>query len=462
MIRCLALAILVAFAPTLSHANELLAGFASVDITPPVGYRMSGYFSERLSTGVRDPLHAKALVLKQGDVKAAIVICDLIGLQADVSKRAREKAAEQTKIPVGNICVAATHSHTAPLYFGALRELFHRRAVEKHGKDPQEEVNYSDVLVDKVAEAIAAADKAVQPVKLSAGVGEEKTIAFNRRFHMKDGTVRFNPGRQNPDIIRPAGPTDTDLGLALFRSAKSNEPVGLFTVFATHLDCLGGTQYSADYPYYLQETLRPKLGKSLHSLFGTGTCGDINHIDVSQPAPKDPPRTEAERIGVTLGQKALATLNQLKPQTPQLAVRRKVVDAGKQQYSDEEIQQALGRIEKVGMKDYTFLEQVEATKIVDLLLRKGETIPLEVQVFQLSGDTAIVCLPGEVFVELGLAIKQASPYKNTLVMELCNDDPAYIPTKKAFAEGSYETVNSRVVSGSGEQMVEAAVELLKQ
>jgi hypothetical protein len=98
---------------------------------------------------------------------------------------------------------------------------------------------------------------------------------------------------------------------------------------------------------------------------------------------------------------------------------------------------------------------------MDLQLRPGDTIALEVQVFRLSDDTAVVCLPGEVFVELGQAIKQASPFKTTFVMELCNDTPAYIPTTKAFAEGSYETVNSRVVSGSGEKMAELAIQMLK-
>ena len=71
-------------------------------------------------------------------------------------------------------------------------------------------------------------------------------------------------------------------------------------------------------------------------------------------------------------------------------------------------------------------------------------------------------LPGEVFVDLGLAIKRASPFKTTLVIELCQDAPGYIPTKKAFAEGSYETVNSRVAPGGGEKMVETAIRLLKE
>ncbi len=84
------------------------------------------------------------------------------------------------------------------------------------------------------------------------------------------------------------------------------------------------------------------------------------------------------------------------------------------------------------------------------------------QVFRISDEVAVVGLPGEVFVDIGLAIKKASPFPTTLVIELCQDDPAYIPTQKAFAEGSYETVNSRIAPGGGEKMTEAAIRLLKE
>ena len=77
-------------------------------------------------------------------------------------------------------------------------------------------------------------------------------------------------------------------------------------------------------------------------------------------------------------------------------------------------------------------------------------------------DVAIVTLPSEVFVELALAIKQESPFKTTLVIELAHDCPAYIPTRKAFAEGSYEIVNSRVESGGGEALAELAIRLPKE
>jgi neutral ceramidase len=94
-------------------------------------------------------------------------------------------------------------------------------------------------------------------------------------------------------------------------------------------------------------------------------------------------------------------------------------------------------------------------------MRPGRTIPLEVQVIRLSPEVAVVGLPGEIFVDLGLAIKKASPFATTLVIELCQDAPGYVPTEKAFAEGSYETVNSRVAPGGGEKLVATAIRLLK-
>ncbi len=94
-------------------------------------------------------------------------------------------------------------------------------------------------------------------------------------------------------------------------------------------------------------------------------------------------------------------------------------------------------------------------------MRRGATLDAEIQAFRLSPDVAIVLLPGEVFVDLGLAIKRGSPFRHTLVVELANDNPAYIPTEKAFKEGSYETVNSRIAPGGGERMAETAIQLLK-
>ena len=147
---------------------------------------------------------------------------------------------------------------------------------------------------------------------------------------------------------------------------------------------------------------------------------------------------------------------------PSLAVRSEIVEVPLQRYGPERIAWAHENIKKVGTKELSFLEQVEAYKILAIEMRGSRTIRLEVQVFRLSRDVAVVGLPGEVFVDLGLAIKKASPFEHTLVIELCQDAPGYIPTKKAFAEGSYETVNSRIAPGGGEKMAEAAIRLLKE
>ena len=442
---------------TAHRAAHLEAGVGVADITPPVGYRMSGYFHERLSEGVSNPLCAKAIVMRQGSTKAAMVFCDIIGLSPDVSKAARKQAESDTGIPAENILLAATHSHTGPLYFGALRNHFHKRALAEKGQDPYERVDYAGMLTDRIVQAIRHADAAVRPVCVEASVAQQQGLSFNRRFHMKDGTVRFNPGVLNPDIVRAAGPIDPAVGIVLFRTVAGNDAMAGLVNFALHLDTVGGTQYAADYPYYLERDLRRTLGDKFTLLFGTGACGDINHVDVTT---KD--RLKSEQIGHTLAQTVAGALTELKAAAPSLAVARAVVEAPLQRFTTEEIEQAQRDIHKVGTRELSFLDQVKAYKVLAVQWRAGSTLPLEVQVFRLSDDVAVVGLPGEVFVDLGLAIKRASPFATTLVVELCQDAPGYIPTAKAFAEGSYETVNSRIVSGSGERMAEAAAELLAQ
>jgi len=442
---------------SVAAAANLTAGVAVTDITPPIGYRMSGYFRERLSTGTLNPLNAKAIVLRQGSERAAMVFCDIIGLSLDVSSRVRKQAAEKTGIAATNILIAATHTHTGPLYSGALRKHFHDLAVAEHGSDPCEQVDYPSEFVAKLVNVITQADAAAKPIRLEAGVAQQQGLSFNRRFHMKNGPVRFNPGVLNPDIVRPAGPIDPEVGIVFFREAGSGSAAAALVNFALHLDTVGGTSYAADYPFYLEQSLKETYGENFVLLFGTGTCGDINHIDVTSKQ-----RLKTEYIGRTLAETIKTKTASLQAVTePALAVRSEIVHVPIQHYQPEKLTWARENIKKVGSEELPFLEQVEAYKILEIEMRPGETIGLEVQVFRLSHDVAVVGLPGEVFVDLGLAIKRASPFPTTLVIELCQDAPGYIPTTKAFAEGSYETVNSRLAPVGGEMMVEAAVRLLK-
>jgi neutral ceramidase len=436
-------------APLLPAPAALEVGAAEVDITPPRPMRMAGSFHERVSTGTKDPLKAKALVFAQGDVRAALVFCDILGVPVGVSFRARRQAAARTGIPAAHILVAATHSHTGPLYFGPLHRIFHERAGEK---DPHA-FDYAGFLAGKIEEAVAAADAARRPARLEAGRVRVDGLAFHRRFRMKDGTLRTNPGAQNPDILEPAGPVDPDLGLLLARDADG--PLAALSVFALHCDTTGGTEFSADFPGALAAGLRDGLSTRLVSCFGAGACGNINHIDVST---KERPRPEA--IGARLARAAVAQVPRLRPVAPALAVTNTRVDVPLQRYPADQVDHARQNKEKVGGKELPFLDQVRICSILHLQ-ELPTVLPLEVQAFRLGPDVAVVALPGEIFVELGLALQRRSPFPTTLVVELANDAPAYIPTRAAFEAGGYEVVNSRIEPGGGERLVDAAVRLLE-
>ncbi len=444
--------------PAISGEPPLRVGVAEVEITPPVGYRMAGYFHERRSTGTKDPLKAKAMVLEQGRTKIALVFCDLVGMPASVATRARERASAKTGIPAANMSVSATHSHTGPLYYGAMNKILNDRSGPM-------EFDYPSMLVDRIAEVVEKAHAARRPGYLEAGIAKEESLSFIRRFQMKDGTVRTNPGALNPEIARPMGTIDPDVGILLAHAEVETMPkfphpvldsVGSLTVFACHCDTVGGTEYSADYPFFLERELRSARGIQLVSLFGAGTCGNINHIDV-----KTKERRKTDEIGTTLAKTILDRIPSLTPIQPSLAMTSVRVQAPVQRVTPEQVAEARKNVDKVGGKELPSLDQVRLCTVLNLA-DLPETWPLEVQAIRLGPDTAIVTLPGEIFVEHGLAIKKASAFKHTFVIELANDNCAYVPTREAYAQGAYEVINSRLQPGGGEMMVDAAIRLLKE
>jgi neutral ceramidase len=439
--------------------SSLNAGMAEIDITPPVGYRMAGYFDERLSTGIHDPLKAKALVLRHGNQRFALVFCDLVGPSLHVTTNARARASRMTGIPVTNIVIAATHSHTGPLFDDIRRDVFHDAAIAKFGRDPHEEIYYPDFLADQLVKVIGQANSQVKPAEVDIGITTQPGLPFNRRYHMKNGRVAFNPGQLNTNIVGPAGPVDSALSMLLIKAPDHAQPIGGLTVFAMHADTIGSTEFSADYPYFIQQTLRNEFGGNFISAFGAGTCGDLNQIDVSK---KEPFKgiDVAEKLGSSVGKTLVANLPNLKRIShPSLASESITLHLPLQEVPPADLAEAKTNINRLGDPNLDFYAKVRAAKFLDLA-RNGPTYPMEVQVFRLDADTAIVCLPAEIFVELGLAIKQASPFKQTIVISICNDRPNYIPTLKAFKEGSYEVTNSRLKAGAGEAMVESALKML--
>ena len=441
-------------------AEPVHIGLASVDVTPPVGFRMSGYFYERFSTAVHNPLQVRAIVFRQGDEQFAWVFCDLLGVPSTVSAVVRDAAAAKTGIPRQNIFIAATHCHTGPLYFGPLRNYFHAQAVEQTGADEHEATDYAADLIAKLTDLIVAAAEEAQPTELALAVASQPGLSFNRRYFMKDGSVATNPGKLNPNIDRPAGPTDVELDLLQFR--RGAELIGGVTLFALHLDTAGGTEYAADFPFYIERDLRAALGQGYRSIFGIGTCGDVNHFDLSHDRPQKS-QEESERIGTAIAATALAALKSASPMTkPELAAAAVTIEVPLQDYTAAEVAAARASLPKVGTREMPMLAQVSAVKIVGIDDYGVKALPMDIQAFRLSNLVAAVALPGELFTELGLAIKQRSPFATTLVFELSNDYPGYIPTRRAFAEGGYEPANSKIAPGGGEQMVDAAVGLLQE
>jgi len=201
--------------------------------------------------------------------------------------------------------ICATHSHTGPLFDDVRDYYFHEAAVAKFGKDPHEPVHFPTFLCDKLVTVIGESRSKLHAAELEVGIATQENLTFNRRYWMKNGKVAFNPGQLNTNIVRAAGPTDTDVGILFVRQPGAQRPFTGLTVFAMHSDTVGGSEYSADYAYFLQQMLRSAYSEDFISAFAAGTCGDLNHINVNK---KETIKgfDVAERLGTTLGRREYA------------------------------------------------------------------------------------------------------------------------------------------------------------
>ncbi len=426
--------------------------------TPPLEMGVGYVDISGDSAVILDTLHVKAVVFRQGAIEFALVECDIAKVGSDITVPAREKASLSTGIPYSNICVAATHTH---MY-----------------------LPHKDIVI-AVEQAVVKAKRALKPVTIKSGIGQEFNVAFNRRYFMKDGSVVFNPMFLNPEIVRPAGTIDAEVGVVMFYNANQQKPVASISNYALHLDIVkeygavyqkGGdgsrNSVSADYPYWIETALRKDFGNEFNSIFLTGCCGNINHWDFSKPGPQSGHKTKSKQVGDSLYCAIKRIIPKLKFETPSLATRSRVLSIPLQSFTEADLTWAK-QIQKASLSSRSeepkerqqFLDNVKTRRILWLNEKKlnGITsIPIDVQVFRLSSNTAIVTLPGEMFVEHGLTIKNNSPFENTIIVELANNDINYVPNKKAFPQGGYEVENSRIIPGGGEMLVDAAIQLLKE
>jgi hypothetical protein len=453
----LLVALATALTATFAPAAELTAGAGAAAVTPPRGCPMAGYYSARGAEGTHDPLLAKALVFEKDGTRVALVALDLIGTPRAMVERTRAEVEKATGIPAAHVMISATHSHTGPV----LTDNSPRSDALGGGNQIARE--YMAELPGRIAMAVKKADTARRPAKVFQATGREDGLAFNRRFHMADGTVGWNPGKKNPKIVHPAGPTDPAVPV-VYVEGTDGKPIAVYVNFAMHLDTVGGLYYSADYPYTLSQALAAVKGEEVVTLFTIGTAGDINHVNVSDPKPQKG-HGEAARIGTRLAAEVLRTFEKLQPVADgPIRVTSETVELSLAPVTADDVEAAKQVIAQVraGAKPAPkFLDQVQAFKAADVAARLGKPLAVEVQVISLGDDLAFVSLPGEVFVELGLAIKAGSPFRQTVLAELANGSVGYVPTRVAYPQGNYEVVSARCAAGSGERLVDSALKQLR-
>lgn len=419
-------------------------GMYELDITPPLGSTIPGYFNDRKATGIKDHLYAKALVVEHEGKTVAFIGLDCIYVPPAVNTAIRKRIQHVIGIPPEAVMVSATHTHTG----GPVLDCTFLKADE----------DYLAFLGEKGADAAILAYHRRAEAQVGFGRGYEGDIAFNRRFWMKNGKLQTNPGIGNPDIVEPEGPIDPEV-LVMRIDDKDGNPLGIVTNYTVHTDTVGGTEYCADFPGELSATLKRELGEGAVSLFFMGASGNINHHNVKGTPVRDPDRYK--KMGRILAGEVLKVREKITPEaTLDIQYGQRFFPIQHRDPSEEEV--AAARFALVNEAE-TPLEKAFATELLQALEcdRDGE---VEIHTIQL-GPLGVVGVPAELFVEFGLDIKSGSPCAYTMINELSNGSiMGYVCTREGIERGGYEpriTSNSRLPAETGELFVQHALELLR-
>ncbi len=401
--------------------GQLRAGVGIRDITPPleVGILMSsGRQLWEPFEGVRLPLQARALLVEQRGRRIAVVSLDLLGLAGQAVggwNRFKQQvvAAARGAVAADDLVITSTHTHSGPESI-ALSDLFHTQAFQA----------WVARLGKRIGEAIEHAAASMRPCRLMVGSRAAPGLCVNRRIRTTRGIASVN--RQLPPevVIGPEGPVDDQVRVAAFVDA-AGKPFAIVVNFTAHPVmemCI--KQVSPDYPGEMIRELQRRC-PGAETIFLQGACGNINPPITKRSA------ENCRRYGQRLAQLVHATLQKLKPSEGEgIDLRWKTV-----------------RLPQRNLKG------------------QPEPQPLETRIGAARiGNTAFVFLPGEPFVEIGLAIREASPWELTMIVGYAEDYIGYIPTDRAFANGGYEIGPgrwSRVGRGSEAMVCREAIGLVK-
>lgn len=442
------------------------AGFSRLDITPPLGEEVSGYFNMRYGSGILDPLQVNTIVVDDGENKAALISIDSLMNPQVLMDEFRNKISEDTGIPYEGIFIHCTHTHTGALI-----------GDDTLADDKSASEFYTKFVGIKMSDSVKLAIDDCKPAKMGYAVGQAPRISFIRRFRMKDGGIRTNPGVNNPDILEALGEPDERVNVLRFVREGGHEIV--LANFGVHPDTVGGDKYSADYIHFVRETTENAL-PNVKCLFFNGVEGDVNHINV-HPTGGDnnglfPMFDDADRgyehtahMGRVIAGGILQVYTKVKFTNPDcVKYVQETLEAPSSMPTEEELilAEKYNALHVAGKDDEIPFEGMELTTVVSeahrmVQLKNGpETFSLHIAGIRI-GDVAFVGIPGEPFTEVGINIKKKSPFEMTLPCALTNGAEGYYPTKAAYEEGGYEARSSYFKSGIAELITDKCLEVLE-
>jgi hypothetical protein len=446
------------------------AGFAERDITPELGMEVPGGYGKAYCRTIHDPCKVRAAVFDDGKSRVALVSTDGGFIFRPVVQAAREAIRRQCGIPPEAVLIGATHSHSSgplgmvqPGQYDHASQLVRTLAYEKSSCA---DAKYLERVQRQIVAAVCQANQSRSASHCGVGKGIEDKVSFNRRQRMKNGLTYTHAGQGNPDILGYAGPADPEVGV-LGSWDSSGKLQGCVVDFACHATTNPGG-ISANYIYYLEQTIRGSFGPQSIVLFFPGDSGDVTQVDNLSRYANPPGERWAQLVGGRVGAEAVKVLSSMEPgRLAPLDARSKLLTIHRRVPSPERVRQCLELVTKdpkdVGATRWAFAKEIV---LLDALLAKSPSAEVEVQAIQV-GPAVFLASPGELFCQYQLQQKAQSPFPMTFCVSVANGFEGYVPTDEAMGDhgGGYETRLTSVSNlevGAGRRIVETALELARQ
>lgn len=452
----------LAAAPAQAAGGKLRAGAAVANITPLLGCSLAGGMADRIATEVHDELHVRAIALDSGRARIAIAQVDSCVIPRWIFDEAKEAIQARTGMGPECVLLSATHTHSAPPSDHLFQSV----------PDPR----YTGWLAARIADCVRLAVGRLAPARAGWAVGREERLVFNRRWFMKPGAippdpfgratdrVKMNPPPGSPDLVRPAGPTDPDVGV-LAVEHPDGRPLAVLGNYALHY--VGGTgrgHISADYFGVWSEVMERLAGAPLVASLSNGCSGNINGIDFRRKLPPSPAYRLMRNYAEVLAAECFRTWRTIEFHDDlELGGAIEELEFAARLPDDADVA-AARRILAANPPPYKEVSYIYARE-TDIMARTfTPTVRTPIQALRIGG-LGIATLPGEAFVELGLELKEKSPFKTTFPIELANDYRGYIPTVEGHELGGYETwraKSSYLEKDAAPRMVKTALGLLNR